>query len=797
MSQRFTIDRSSFEQVLRATSLIQQLNRQVRNGHVPDQDAPQPLSDLVEAQLAIETEAIDLKAAMNRVVGLAVKLSRATGAAIWLFSGHEFVYRAGTGSGANDERLQLDTLSELVSICGPSDHSIHDPDESNHWSPAYDAIHDPGSVKSLLVAPIYHGRSVVGALAVFSVEFNAFTECDATNASLLSGLLTHALGKAAEAELKQNVSLERATMLLAIDQLVPALRKLAKEKRESHGSPNRLPPVFTELEPGSKLTTVRAAGASTQEPGDGVLESSDSPSPLRVVTDRTEFELTDRLMMQTEKRDVADNASPPAYPAPEPKRARESTCAIVPPNILTLCSEALAAAATVQRDSPFWSLTGLTELAHRQLSKARFWLVTTTDTLGGLLAIATYHLRPSAPVRLRLKLPIWSLTGLTELAHRQLSKARFWLVTTTDTLGGLLAIATYHLRPSAPVRLRLKLPIWSLTGLTELAHRQLSKARFWLVTTTDTLVGHLATATYHLRPAPVRLRLKLPIWSLTGLTELAHRQLSKARFWLVTTTDTLGGHLAIATYHLRPAPVRLRLKLPIWSLTGLTELAHRQLSKARFWLVTTTDTLGGHLAIATYHLLPSAPVRLRLKLPRLSTAVVPAAVLLIMLVFLFSITRASHPSDAVVAPSETSTAANLMTTTEPSQDLHQRSGPFPAFKLSHMQVTDPAMSSALRNLSRHKIVRLRRRAAYGDDSAALLLGMAYETGHLVPQNCIKAREWVTESANEGNAAAQYNLGLRYRQGDGVPVNQEVGAQWLRKAAAQKYSQAQLALESVP
>jgi len=587
MSQRFTIDRSSFEQVLCATSLIQQLNRQVRSGHVPDQDNPQPLSDLVEAQLAIETETIDLEAAMNRVVGLAVKLSRATGAATWLFSGREFVYRAGTGSGANDERLQLDTLSELASICGPSGHSIQNRHESNHWSPAYDAIH-PGSVKSLLVAPIYHGRSVAGALAVFSVEFNAFTECDATNARLLSGLLTHALGKAAEAELKQNVSLERATMLQAIDQLIPALRALAKKKeRESHGSPNRIPPLRTELEPGSKLTAIRAPGTSTQEPGDGILESSDSPSALRVVTDRTEFELTDRLMMLTGARDVADNSLPPAYPAPEPKRARESTCAIVPPNILTLCSEALIAAATVQGDSPFWSLTGLTELAHRQLSKARVWLVTTTDTLRGLLAIATNQLRPSAPVRLRLKLP------------------------------------------------------------------------------------------------------------------------------------------------------------------------------------------------------------------RLSTVVVPAAVPLIMLVFLFSITRASHPSNAVVAPSETSTAAKLMTTTEPSQDVHQRSGPFPAFKLSHRQVTDPAMSSALRDLSRSEIVGLQRRAAYGDNSAALLLGMAYETGHLVPQNCIKAREWVTESANEGNAAAQYNLGLRYRQGDGVPVNQEVGAQWLRKAAAQKYFQAQLALESVP
>ncbi len=49
MSQRFTLDRSSFEQVLCATSLIQQLNRQVRNGSRPRPGCPQPLSDLVEA----------------------------------------------------------------------------------------------------------------------------------------------------------------------------------------------------------------------------------------------------------------------------------------------------------------------------------------------------------------------------------------------------------------------------------------------------------------------------------------------------------------------------------------------------------------------------------------------------------------------------------------------------------------------------------------------------------------------------------------------------------------------------
>jgi hypothetical protein len=148
---------------------------------------------------------------------------------------------------------------------------------------------------------------------VFSVEFNAFTELDATNARLLSGLLTHALNKAAEAELKQNVSLERAAMLQAIDQLIPALRKVAeKEKRGSRGLPSRLPSLCTELEPGS------------EEPGDAVLERCDSPSAPGAVTDKTEFERRDCLLQKgtVQTREVADNSSPPAYLAPEPTQAR-------------------------------------------------------------------------------------------------------------------------------------------------------------------------------------------------------------------------------------------------------------------------------------------------------------------------------------------------------------------------------------------------------------------------------------------------------------------------------------------
>ncbi len=108
---------------------------------------------------------------------------------------------------------------------------------------------------------------------------------------------------------------------------------------------------------------------------------------------------------------------------------------------------------------------------------------------------------------------------------------------------------------------------------------------------------------------------------------------------------------------------------------------------------------------------------------------------------------------------------------------------------SHKRVTDDAASAALGDMSRFEIPGLLRQARYGDGSAAFLIGMAYETGRGVPQNCEKAARWVKEAAMGGEAAAEYNLSLRYRDGDGLLADSEQSEKWLRKAAAQKYPQA--------
>jgi TPR repeat protein len=115
---------------------------------------------------------------------------------------------------------------------------------------------------------------------------------------------------------------------------------------------------------------------------------------------------------------------------------------------------------------------------------------------------------------------------------------------------------------------------------------------------------------------------------------------------------------------------------------------------------------------------------------------------------------------------------------------------------SHGRVTDKATEAALNQLTRFELPSLRRQAEFGDDTAAFELGMSYEVGRGVPQNCAQAAQWVLQAAEGSKAAAEYNLGLRYRDGDGVPADPGAAAKWLRKASAHKYAGADIALSGL-
>ena len=174
------------------------------------------------------------------------------------------------------------------------------------------------------------------------------------------------------------------------------------------------------------------------------------------------------------------------------------------------------------------------------------------------------------------------------------------------------------------------------------------------------------------------------------------------------------------------------------------------------------------------------------------------AILVIIIAFLMLRTRFHSPAQTTASGSRTTAREKTIPLSPATSDA--REAPLAEFvgtpaplEVSHLHVTDRATEDAVRTLSRYELAGLRRRAEYGDDSAAFQMGMAYEIGRGLAQSCATAAQWVARAAGEGNAAAQYNLGLRYRDGDGVPVNEDESVKWLRKAAGQQSSDAQVAL----
>jgi len=171
------------------------------------------------------------------------------------------------------------------------------------------------------------------------------------------------------------------------------------------------------------------------------------------------------------------------------------------------------------------------------------------------------------------------------------------------------------------------------------------------------------------------------------------------------------------------------------------------------------------------------------------------AILAIVITFLIPKTGLHLPAQTPVFSSRTNTRENTLSAAKSGTRDTPGAEPFAmsaAIQVSHLHITDRATEAAVRILSYYEMAGLRRRAEYGDDSAAFQMGMAYEIGRGVPQRCTTAAQWVARAAGEDNAAAQYNLGLRYRDGDGVAVDEDEAVKWLKKAASKQNSDAQVA-----
>ncbi len=676
MSQRFTLDRQSFEQFLAAASLLQQFQR-----HASQQEADvQPFWALVDLQRAVHGGTVELDSVIRQVPELAVQLVGADGCGIWLFtSDDEFTWRSGTRRYAEDERLRLEVLSRLAAM----------EDEPSDWRSAnrnWDAGYYPGCVKSLLVEPIHLDHNVAGAIAAFAMEFDAFTERDGSKLRLLGGVIGQALESAARSGLQQATALERVAICEVIERMIPRLQSLAEvQSNERHRSSRRQPVDPQETMLGDSMEA---------EGGDSAWSDPDSH-------EQGDFASVNEADIQTE-------LEPPLS-------------GIYVPGIGV---RAALGYDDEKQPTQFWS--------HLRAGFGRAASLARGAVHGSFRAVG------SAGTRV------------------------------CSSIGRLASTAGAHVRDAA--HHRPKLPSISADGI----RTGLARTRTTCRTVASRAGGKVRAATKHV-PVP-------------DLPKDAIRQgLSSAEAWTESSLRSVGRALR-EVQNIIP-------DLPRFPLEGIREWPGRAAHAIGSWLRGSMATVPAQVS----RWRPAPPPELKINWHVVRRNMPAAAVLLIMLAFLFSqpalhktVEVASAGTKASVAPA----AAVLPTTRLSVGSVAAQRSPDLSSSPTHKKITDPETESDLENMTRYEIANMRRAAQEGDDSYEFELGMAYEIGYDMSQNCAKAAEWVRRAAEAGNAAAEYNLGLRYRDGDGVTPDAQQSASWLRKAAAQKYAKAGQALASL-
>lgn len=709
MNQRFTLDRKSFEQFLCVVSLLQQLRKQAAYRRAIA-DPNQPLLSLLQLQRTISSGTVHLESAMAAVTKLALSVVGATSAGIWLFrASDEFTCCARIGAIYDPEHLGVDILAHLAAPVEAS------PDPGSVPTTLCKASHYPGYPNSLAIAPLRMGGRLLGALGVFSTEFEAFGSHDLDNLHFLASLFEQAIHKAVRSGYRDAVALEHEAIRQLLENITPRLRDL-REQLPSRSAPAAVP---VEHEP----IAANAAGRSLE------------PSSLQPVYSH-----------------VSPPEVAPAHISAEPNPEDISIpgvgvrAALGETREYTGEAESFSLFAAI-RVGAARTLRHAASCRSTVSSFAAASLVPVHDAIAQLMRstarIAKY--RPNLAVPRLPSVLMRTRNSVANLANR---KVKVRVVRTTPFRQ--TARPVLELFRSRGIRVHLLRLSKSFVQTCEIFLNQ-TKARY-----------NVAVKVGKLRASTARRTLRQ---TSADLSAAIGQQRTRMRIARRRQTSVLASSAEITGDALEHAGA---------SLADVATSAGQSTMTLMEFLRTRLSTLSGTA----------------LDKRALRKSVGALAVLAIMLGFLLLQAHNSLRTEPVSAATRGPAAAS------PSSQLAfaatatavAKSGP-----PSHLEITDVAVAESLHDLTRYEIATLQRAADYGDDQAAFQLGMAYETGYYVRQNCSKAAHWVKMAAEEGNPAAAYNLALRYRTADGLPADKSAAEHWLHMASAQRYSPAKLAL----
>ena len=258
---KLVLDEQTFEKLLEAAYVLQEHNRkmreleeslesqseQLRQQELANQAARRTslsesekssrsnsdytltLAEIVEAQHQIQMRHLELDKAMAVVAERVAYITGASGAAIGILDGKMVGYRAGTGAPALPlgSEVPLETAICQANIRTGQVIRTEDVDTEFLFDP--EPCRQRG-ILSLVAVPIYHDGGIVGALELYFDRPHGYAEQDIHTCQLMAGLVSEAIGRDVESNLKKSIAAERSTMLAAIGRLNPNLAALAEDR---------------------------------------------------------------------------------------------------------------------------------------------------------------------------------------------------------------------------------------------------------------------------------------------------------------------------------------------------------------------------------------------------------------------------------------------------------------------------------------------------------------------------------------------------------------------------------------
>jgi PAS domain S-box-containing protein len=207
------------------------------------------LARIIEIQQAIATTSLDFEQVIETVLSGAQALTGADGVGVVMRDGADFPLRGATSTGP--ARAGVVTRNDEPSLIGECLRSgrVLRCDDTEIDERVNRATSRASGTRSILYMPVHDGREAIGVVAMLSGRPAAFTERDEQSLTLISGLLSAAIVRAASFETNQRLLAERTAALAALRESEERYRSVTEQIRE----------VLFETDPDGRVTFLSAA----------------------------------------------------------------------------------------------------------------------------------------------------------------------------------------------------------------------------------------------------------------------------------------------------------------------------------------------------------------------------------------------------------------------------------------------------------------------------------------------------------------------------------------------------------